>query len=45
MIIALTYFLVAHGCSEAGLPFWRSLTWPVALGHIIARTALTEGGE
>lgn len=44
-MITIIYLLVAGGCSEAGLPFWRSLTWPVALGHIIARAALAEGGE
>ena len=33
------YFLIAAGCNAHGWGFWKSLTWPVSLGRLIARVA------
>ena len=40
----ILYCMVAYGCNVAGMPFWRSVLWPVECGKMIAR-AIGEGGE
>ena len=36
MILTIAYFMVAAGCNDAGMPFWRAMFWPASVGRIIA---------
>lgn len=42
MIWTLAYFLVAAGCNDAGMPYWRAMFWPVTAGKLLARVTGTQ---
>jgi fructose-1,6-bisphosphatase/inositol monophosphatase family enzyme len=42
MIWTFAYFMVAAGCNDAGMSFWRAMFWPVTAGKLLARAVGVE---
>lgn len=45
MILTFAYIMVATGCNDAGMPFWRAMFWPVTVGKLLARAVGAEPNE